>query len=163
MFAKAKDKFGERHFDYKLFTTSALKIFTDALHGKPPIRRNQNYNPCNKIMLTQEINYMQLIAFLSFDGQLTSEFEHKFMRFAVRWITDGLFNHRYEYTSKKFAIMVFYFLSFNQGSSRSLKSCFPWLPKLLNPKSSQSQKLTFDFNLKSTRAHLQKSGSIFGD
>ena len=120
MFAKAKDKFGERHFDYKLFTTSALKIFTDALHGKPPIRRNQNYNPCNNIMLTQEINYMQLIAFLSFDGQLSSEFEHKFMRFAVRWITDGLFNHRYENTSKKFAIMVFYFLSFNKPELTSL-------------------------------------------
>ena len=65
--------------------------------------------------------------------------------------------------SKVYWLQVNDINGFSQGSSRSLKSCFPLLPKLLNPKSCQSQKLAFDFNLKSTKANLQKSGSIFGD
>ena len=66
---KAKDKFNERVFDYELFTTEALRIFTDALHGKAPVKRHliYLYTDRNK----QEINYMQLIAFLSYDGQLS--------------------------------------------------------------------------------------------
>ena len=65
---KAKKKFNERKFDYSLFTTEALRIFTDALHGKPPKKMNIYYQT-NRSEL--EINYMQLIAFLSFDGQLS--------------------------------------------------------------------------------------------
>ena len=68
-FIKAKDKFNERIFDYKLFTTEALRIFSDALHGQAPVRRNLFYPYTN--INNQEINYMQLIAFLSFDGQLS--------------------------------------------------------------------------------------------
>ena len=67
-FAKAKDKFNERTFDYSLFTTEALRIFTDALHGKPP-KKKDIYFQKNRSEL--EVNYMQLIAFLSFDGQLS--------------------------------------------------------------------------------------------
>ena len=49
-----------------------------------------------------------------------SEFEFKLMRFAVFWITDGKFNNRDETTSKKFAIMLFYFLSFGNPKLSSL-------------------------------------------
>ena len=63
----AKDKFNERLFDYSLFTADAIQIFTDTLHGKTPKRKNflQIYEP------EDIINYMQLIAFLSYDGQLS--------------------------------------------------------------------------------------------
>ena len=49
-----------------------------------------------------------------------SEFEYLFMRFAVFWITDGKFNDRNDYTSKRYAIMLFYFLSFNKPELTSL-------------------------------------------
>ena len=50
-----------------------------------------------------------------------------------------------------------------QGSPLSLESCFPELRKILNPKSSRSQKHIFDSNLKSSKADLKKSGSIPSD
>ena len=42
------------------------------------------------------------------------------MRFAVFWITGGKFDNRDETTSKKFAIMLYYFLSFNKPELLSL-------------------------------------------
>ena len=44
-----------------------------------------------------------------------------------------------------------------QGLPLSLESYFPVLRKILNPKSSQSQKHIFDYNLKSTKAEVEKS------
>ena len=45
----------------------------------------------------------------------------------------------------------------HQGLPLSLESYFPVLRKILNPKSSQSQKHIFDYNLKSTKAEVEKS------
>ena len=49
-----------------------------------------------------------------------SEYEYKLMRFSVLWITDGKFNNRDETTSKKYAIMLFYLLSFSNPKLSSL-------------------------------------------
>ena len=42
------------------------------------------------------------------------------MKFSIFWIVDGRFNHRDSYTAKRFAMMLFYFLSFNKPELTSL-------------------------------------------
>ena len=42
------------------------------------------------------------------------------MEFAVIWLTDGKFNERHDYTAKRFAMMLFYYLSFNKPELTSL-------------------------------------------
>ena len=123
---------------YRLFTTEALKIFTDALHGEPPAKSKYWLDE------SQEVNFLQLIAFLSYDGQLSwqnerfplfikhifklisinhfeeknqnSQFETAFMKFAVYWITE-FDNHANpsEHTTKRFAIMIFYLVRLEQS------------------------------------------------
>ena len=42
------------------------------------------------------------------------------MKFAVFWLTGGKFNKREDYTSKRYAMMLYYFLCFNKPELTSL-------------------------------------------
>ena len=60
---EAKDNFKERAFNYKMFSKGSIKIFTDIIHGKRPMGKHSDW--------LIDKNYIELIAFLSFDGQLS--------------------------------------------------------------------------------------------